>query len=271
MLTVHTQRWRAHRSSYRPAGEPIDTTRFEVAKIASDSLAKAFVLEHHYLDSYPAARRRIGLYERSGRMCGVAVFSVPCNPATLSCLGCDLSAALELGRFVLLAEVPANGETWFLGRCFSLLKSEGFEGVVSFSDPEPRMDAEGTVFFGGHIGTIYQAHNAIYLGRARAKYMAMLPDRRTLHRRALAKLKSGDRGWRYVAKQLVSYGATPPPDTQAARVKWASTWTSKLVRRVRHGGNLKYAWGLTRNVRRALPDSKPYPKSSDFRQKTLDI
>jgi hypothetical protein len=32
------------------------------------------------------------------------------------------------------------------------------------------------------------------------------------------------------------------------------------TRRVRHPGNHKYAWGLARSARRALPASLPYPK-----------
>ena len=49
------QRWRAHRSTYRPAGEPIDTIRYGVEVIDSDKVAGAFVREHHYSHSLPAA------------------------------------------------------------------------------------------------------------------------------------------------------------------------------------------------------------------------
>ena len=51
--------------SYRPAGEPIDPRRYEVAAIASDRTAKDFVLPHHYSGSYPAARFRFGLFRRA--------------------------------------------------------------------------------------------------------------------------------------------------------------------------------------------------------------
>jgi hypothetical protein len=44
---------------------------------------------------------------------------------------------------VLLDEVPGNGETWFLGRAFRLLRQEGFVGVVSFSDPCQRTNQHG--------------------------------------------------------------------------------------------------------------------------------
>lgn len=69
------QRWAQGRDSYRPAGEPIQTRLYEVAEL--DELdAKAFVVEHHYSRSYPAARWRFGLH-RAGRLVGVAVFSGP--------------------------------------------------------------------------------------------------------------------------------------------------------------------------------------------------
>jgi hypothetical protein len=74
---------------------------------------------------------------------------------------------VEVGRFVLLDEVPVNGETWFLARAFAALARDGVEGVLAFADPEPRATADGTVVFPGHVGTIYQAHNAVYRGRAR--------------------------------------------------------------------------------------------------------
>ena len=61
----------------------------------------------------------------------------------------------------MLAEsVPANGESWFLARCWELATRQGKHGVVSFSDPVPRRTAVGTLVFPGHIGTIYQACNA---------------------------------------------------------------------------------------------------------------
>lgn len=163
------QRWRDHRDSYRPAGEVIDPHAYEVAPIADDRTPKAFVLAHHYSGSYPSARFRFGLY-RGGALVGVAVYSHPCNDKVLtSVFPGQALASVELGRFVLLDDVPGNGETWFLARTFELLRAQGLAGVVSFSDPTPRATATGRVVFPGHIGTIYQAHNAVYLGRGTAR------------------------------------------------------------------------------------------------------
>jgi hypothetical protein len=255
-MSEHVQRWRERRDSYRPAGEPINTLAHEVAALERDAEAKAFVVRHHYSGSYPAARRRFGLH-RGGVLVGVAVFSQPVRDAVVACLPGAPAESLELGRFVLLDEVPANGETWFLGRCFELLRREGFVGVVSFSDPFPRTSVAGAVVHPGHVGTIYQAHNAVYLGRSRADTLRFLPDGRVLTNRAVAKVRALDRGWRYVVAQLESYGATPLTGDPRA---WLAVWLPRLTRPVKHPGNHKYAWTLQRRNRRHLPASKPYPK-----------
>lgn len=268
------QRWRTGRATYRPAGEPIATRDYEVAAIPDDRTAKTFVLEHHCAASYPAARYRFGLY-RGAELAGVAVFSQPARPEVLRPLPGDPKASVDLGRFVLLDAVPANGETWFLARCFELLRREAIVGVVSFSDPVPRADAAGAVTFRGHVGCIYQAHNAVYLGRTRADWMRLLPDGTSLHNRALAKARARDRGWRYVVELLERYGAAPAPRV-ADLGPWLDVWVPRLTRRVRHAGNHKFAWGLDRAAKRGLlanvralvddgrlPDVRPFPKTVD--------
>ena len=298
------QRWRLGRDHYRPAGEVIDTSSFEVAEIKSDNVARAFVEDHHYSQSYPAARFRYGLYakrpapprawalgERYEReLVGVAVYSHPTNalalaplpglaPERLEAILQELAVArkagdkkrvaeleeekrdprVELGRFVLLDHVGANAETWFLARTFELLRKEDLVGVVSFSDPFPRTTADGRVVFGGHLGTIYQAHNAVYLGQMRMDTARFLPDGKTFHNRAIAKLRQRECGWRYVVDMLVGYGAAPP-DSYADLAAWTDLWVARLTRKVRRPGNHKYVWAFDRAARRALPSSQPYPK-----------
>ncbi len=257
MITTVTQRWGARRSTYRPAGEPIEPRRFEVAIIPDDTTARAFVEAHHYSGSYPAARFRFGIFRRA-ELVGVAVFSVPAQPLALSCLP-DPGAGVELGRFVLVDDVPANGETWFLGRAFELLRAEGLSGVVSFSDPVARTAACGDVVFPGHIGTIYQAHNAVYLGRSKPDTLRLLPDGTAFHRRARAKIAARDRGWRYAAQVLVDAGAKPLGERDDAAA-WLARWLPVVSRPLRHGGNHKYCWALAKRDRRHLPEGLPYPK-----------
>ncbi len=251
------QRWNNKRASYRPNGEPIQTSQYEVALIGDDKTAKAFVLANHYSGSYPAARRRVGLY-RGAALVGVAVFSHPSNDKALSVFGEGAKTSVELGRFVLLDDVPANGETWFLGRCFELLRPD-FSGVLSFSDPTPRSNGEGENIFPGHIGTIYQAHNARYLGRSTARTLRLLPDGSVMSARSLQKIRARDRGWEYASELLTKFGADAPG---ADLRGWLQAWLPKLTRPLRHPGNHRYVWQLTQRRFWSLPASQPYPKKA---------
>lgn len=259
MLTNVTQRWRDRRDSYRPKGEPIQPRDYEVEEILDDTTAKTFVRRHHYSGSFVAARYRYGLYEGASGLVGVAVFSVPVQPRCLDLLPCEREVSVELGRFVLLDQVPANGESWFLGQCHRRLVRAGIRGVVSFSDPVPRRATNGRVVFRGHIGTIYQATNAVYVGHTKAEIRRLLPDGRILHGRALAKIRRRDQGWRYAAEILEGHGAVPLRDDEDARA-WVELWVGELTRPLRHTGNHKYAWGLTGREKSHMPDGLPYPK-----------
>ncbi len=259
LLLPFTQRWRERRDSYRPAGEPLRTAEYDVAAIRDTATAKDFVVRHHYAASYPAARFRYGLY-RQGALVGVAVYSHPVSDRVLTSVFPGAAVeSVELGRFVLLDDVPANGETWFLARTFTLLKREGLVGVVSFSDPVPRTALGGQTVFLGHVGTIYQAGNAVYLGRGVTQTLRLLPDGRSLHHRAEEKIRNRERGWRYAAQTLVDHGADVLTERDDP-TEWLARWLPRLTRRLRHTGNHKYAWSLDPRVRRHLPPSRPYPK-----------
>lgn len=249
-------RWRERRSMLRPA-EPIVTSQYDVVELDSDAIAKRFVTDHHYSATYPAARFRFGLH-RGGDLVGAAVFSHPMRDAVLAPFG-ELPA-VELGRFVLLDEVPGNGETWFLARAFELLHGR-VRGVVSHSDPTPRQTLDGRVVLPGHVGTIYQAHNARYWGRTRARWLLLLPDGSVLSERAVAKIKARHQGWKYAASQLERHGADPLAGDEDG-ASWLGLWVPRLTRRVRHPGNHRYLWGLDQNTRRLLPAGPdlPFPK-----------
>jgi hypothetical protein len=257
-----TQRWRHHRASYRPAGEPIDPTHYEIAPIPCDRAPRAFVAAHHYLRSYPAARWRFGLYRRE-TLVGVAVLSHPCSDRVLtSVFPGEASESVELGRFVLLDEVPANGESWFLARVIVALRREGLIGLLSFSDPVPRTTLDGRVIHVGHVGTCLQAtSHPVYLGRSTARTLRLLPDGRTLSERAIQKIRAGERGWLAAAAALVRFGAAVPGEDRAT---WLATWVPRLTRPLRHAGNHRFAWVLqpsSRALRRQLEAARqPYPK-----------
>lgn len=205
MRTNFTQRFTNKKPTYRPVGETIDPRAFDVSEI-TETAARIFILEHHYSGSFPASRRRFGLF-KNGELVGVAVFSHPCNEKTITnVFGCEKAAdGLELGRFVLIDSVPSNGESWFLARCRAILKND-FVGFVSFSDDFPRLDDQGLTIFAGHIGTIYQASNAAFLGRGTSRYIRLLADGKVFSDRALQKIRKMESGANYAIEILRSFG-----------------------------------------------------------------
>jgi hypothetical protein len=263
MLTDVSQRWRGGRHVFVPPTVVFDPRRYEVANIADDTTARAFVVATHYSGSYPAARERFGLYEGT-ELVGVAVFSHPTNDKVLARLPCDRLEGVELGRLVLVDRVPFNAESWMIARCFELLKRDGYRGVVSFADPCPRFcDEQDEPVFPGHVGGVYKASNAVYVGRATARTLRLFKrDGRVFSARTMQKIRKAERGWESAVAMLVGYGAAPldlSVDEEARRA-WLTTWTEQLTRTMQHRGNLTYLFGLDAKTKKRLPTSLPYPK-----------
>lgn len=258
MISGLCQRWRGGRERYRPAGETIRPAEYAVAEVARPD-ARAFVGAHHYAASLPSNVLRYGLFRR-GALAGVAVFGNPAGPAVMARAFEPAAAAdaLELNRLVLLDEVPGNGESWFIARCFAALRREGVAGVLAFSDPAERTDAEGRRVKPGHLGIVYQATNAAYLGRSTARTLRLLPDGTVYSERAASKVRAGDSRWRSAAAPLVRFGA-PAPSPASLR-EWLAEWLPRLTRPLAHPGNHRYAWALARGVRLAGRPG-PYPKA----------
>jgi hypothetical protein len=272
MITDVVQRWRNGRASYRPAGVPFDHAAFEVALLPTEKEIKAFVLAHHYEASFPAARFRFGLYRRGGALVGAAIFSQPVCNAVLDIAPGEGRERAELGRLVLLDDEDvgrANAESWFIARCFEQLERIGLVGIVSFSDPVPRTDVDGRQVFKGHIGGIYQATNALYTGRGDARTLRLLPDGRPLNNRSLGKLRRMERGWEHVLRQLQKHGGGKSFDGDGEA--YIAEWLPRITRPLKHKGNHRYVFGLTRAARRELRRRKerdyrdlPYPKFDLF-------
>ena len=153
---------------------------------------------------------------------------------------------------MLLQDVLANAESWFVARCFEHLRRAGYGGIVTFADPEPRTTTAGRIVFGGHAGTIYQALSAIYTGRNRPDTQYLLPDGREFSKRAAAKIRKGETGWRYAVEQLVAAGAVPPADGEDLRT-WLARERPRICRPRRHRGKFRYVFALDPRTRRHLP------------------
>lgn len=264
------QRWNAGQHSWRHRSDGgFDRARYEVAAI-DRATAKRFVIGHHYSGSYPAGRIMFGLYCAEA-LVGVAVLSTPVASKVLTSVFPGLVPSyesIELGRFVLLDAVPANGESYFLGQVFRLAAAQGIRGVVSFSDPVPRRAGDGRLVMPGHVGTIYQATNARYLGRNTARSAHLLPDGTVLNARSLQKVRRQEQGREYVERLLVAHGAVA-----RARHEDPTAWLGRALvqartRCVRHAGKHRYAFvvGRTSTERRHVEMAmiaQPFPKSID--------
>ena len=265
MITAAEQRsrGRGRRPFFVTPSRRFDPTGFEVAQVEGDDAPRTFIERYHYAGTYVAAVRRFALHAPGGRLAGVAVFSVPTNDLALRPLPGSPRESLELGRFVLTDDVAFNGETWFLRPCLDALRREGWVGIISFSDPEPRTTASGKLIFKGHVGQIYQASNAIYLGRGTPRTQHLLPDGTAFNDRAAQKIRARERGWVAAAEVLVKHGAPPPPERGDLR-SWLANALKRVTRTRRHHGNHKYVFPLhtaaRREVRRAVGDPLPYPR-----------
>lgn len=265
MHASHCQRWRDRVGTYRVPHEVINTREYEVAQIALDSEAKAFVRQHHYSGSYPAARMRAGLYGKSGELVGVAILSVPASQAALEkALPAGGDGRADLGRLVLLDHVPSNAESWFLARMFEIAKREGFTAVSADADPEQRLDASGRRVFAGHIGTIYQATNARYTGRTNKHSVRLFNDDGTVFSGAAwGKLRLRKKGWNYAAQSLMAHGAPKHPTFESDDATWRA-WVTLAVnattRPTNHHGNHRYVWALDRRLWKSMPEAQMYPK-----------
>lgn len=270
-MTDHTQRWHERREYFRARAADFDPRAYVVEPIPDDRTARGFVERHHYAGTMPPARFRVGLYERRAffapELLGVAVFSVPMQAATVPAYapGLEPREGVELGRFVLHAAVPYNGETFLLRHAFRLLHAALPEVriVVSYSDPVERADAEGRVVKPGHWGAIYQGKGARFVGRAKAETLWLDRAGRVLSRRSLSKLRNDERGAAGAYARLLAAGAPPRHPFEDGTAYVTRALAEGPFRRLRHPGNLCYLFGplgTAAGLPASSPPALPYPK-----------
>lgn len=273
---ISTQRWRDRRQHWRVDRDEGFRKRDYSVDIIRDRVARAFVVAHHYSGSYPVAVERVGLF-RGTELVGVAVFSIPMNnDAIPRYTGLQATEGAELGRFVLLDEVPYNAESFFLARALGLLHAErrALRGVIAYSDPMPRHAAEGRVVMPGHVGVIYQASSAAYVGRAQAKTLHVNADGIALSSRGISKIRLQEHGAASAERRLVKLGA-PPRAFGQDPAKWVSmVLDAGIFKKVRHPGNHVYCFALghsavKRRVATNFATVRPYPKFHDSDQHAL--
>ena len=257
MDTNRSQRWRDRRFRLVDDVELVDRRAYTVEPIAH-AAARAFVARHHYLPTWPAAQLAVGLFgsQRSANagLTGVAVFAVPATAAVIARHTgfAEAERGAVLARFILLDEIPQNGESFFLSRALRLLRREkpAIEAVVSYADPGA-----------GHIGRCYAALSGAHRGVTRPRRVLRIGEA-TISGRTLSKVRGDERGAAGAVDRMVAAGMPRP-----AVLEGGAAWLNRLIEErllLPHvqAGLFAYCFELTREARRrgrALP-RRPYPK-----------
>lgn len=254
-----TQRWTEHRSTFLEPTDPFRPHRYAVEEVARHQ-AKAFVVGNHYLGTFATSIVPVGLWEARApqppKLVGVAVFGEPPREGIAKYTGGAYAnpSGVELNRFVLLDEVPYHAETWFLARAFRVLADRRPQArvVLSYSDPVPRRALSGQIVMPGHIGTIYQAFNGVFVGRTRKDYLWLDAEGRTIGGRLLSKIRTEEKGEVYAAETLLAAGAPRRRHGESPRAWVERALTEGPFRRVKHAGKYTYLWPMgDRGQRRA--------------------
>lgn len=187
---------------------------YDVARIAPSS-ARSFVETNHYSRGMTNAPGPCyGLFD-GGFLIGAIVFATPCseNVRRLPYGPDRRDSVTELHRLVILDVTPRNAESFFIARAFRLLRCDRdrIHGVVSFADASK-----------DHVGTIYQATNALYYGVGETRRFYIDADGRLRHRRQcgrnISPEEAVDRGWQTIrVGPKHRYFFTLPRDRRHAR------------------------------------------------------
>lgn len=157
----------------------------------SGGVGRDFIREHHYSRSCHNGPMCWGLFE-GDRLIGVCAFATPNSEnVRRSVFGAGReNEVTELHRLVILDGTPTNTESWFISRALEGLRQyrPSIRAVLSFADETE-----------GHIGTIYQATNAIYSGKTgRARFWRDTEGRLRHPRQSghnVTPDEAADRGW----------------------------------------------------------------------------
>jgi hypothetical protein len=128
-------------------------------------VGREFIREHHYSHSCHNGPMCWGLFQHSdSRMIGVIAFATPNSENVRRApfgVGFE-DRVTELHRLVILDGTPTNTESWFIAR--------GLRGLCEYR-PKIRAVLSFADSTEGHIGTIYQATNALFTGTtSRARF-----------------------------------------------------------------------------------------------------
>lgn len=194
--------------------------------------ARQFVSKWHYTGSAQAGAIRYG-WEIDGALAGVTIYDTGTHAVRCGVFGPDhYRHVLHHHRLALTDDAPKFSESQFIGASLAQMRADRPDiwAVVTYADACQ-----------GHLGTIYQATNAMYTGvKAKGNLEFLTPD-----------------GGLMTTQSLARFGTWPERRAEAARRGWSE---------VRCKGKHRYVYLLgTKAQRRARPPllwpTLPYPST----------
>lgn len=223
-----------------------------------------FIAKNHYTGSVRFARLTVGLFNEDEELCGVIMYASPAQAATIPCyLGIEQKYGVELSRLILKEGLGRNSASWFISQANKFLKLEMpfIKGIVTYADPFTLTDCIGNVTKTGHLGHVYQATNATYLGKTTPKYILVDKSGVVFNQRGLSKItcpKQGRGVERHVRKVL---GIARRKETVDVKVWLNDSITEAIsngtLRKIKHPGLHVYGYDLGGVT---FKQSLPYPK-----------
>jgi hypothetical protein len=144
----------------------------------STIIARQMIVKNHYLHSFPGGTMlSLGVFA-GGQLLGALTLGA--GPAFVHSLveGACRDDCLTLTRLWLADELPANSESRTIGMVIrSLRKYTDLKFLISYADPTQ-----------GHLGTIYQATNWLYIGLSTPMPLYDLGDGIPRHSRSVAQV-----------------------------------------------------------------------------------
>lgn len=186
-------------------------------------------LNFHYAKSVPAAYvYAYSVFEDDGQWCGVILYSYGSNPQVGKQFGLFSGEVLELIRVALNGRQSHTSKAVSISLRMLHRDAPHVKMVISFADQEQ-----------GHMGTIYQASNWMYVGSVKGS-RAYIVNGTRMHYKTVRQ-----HGWK---------------DNEA----WLKSNVDQSAKAVSSGDKHKYLFFFDRRLRRSLEQhSKPYPKQDE--------
>ena len=127
---------------------------YEVREVPS-KVAIEMVVEFHYLHRRASAMYTYGLFDTTtNEMVGTVVYGKPASHSVCKgvCGADEAQNVIELTRLWIADVTPKNAESYLIGQSLKLLPQDK-DIIVSYAE-----------IGAGHLGTVYQATNWIYVG-----------------------------------------------------------------------------------------------------------